>query len=113
MAAKAELMRVGGVELLVETTPVAGTESTSKIGDAAVQVIDAFDRVKDAIVEVAAAIVEVIEQTGERAARPDHLEVQFGLKVAANGNVIVAGVSAEATVTVNLVYDAKSNGGEP
>jgi hypothetical protein len=41
-----------------------------------------------------------------RAVRPDHLEVQFGLSFSANGNVIVAGASARATITVTLSYDA-------
>ncbi len=107
MAGKAQAVRVGAVELLFETVPVAGSEATAKPGDVAGRVVDAFDRVKDAIVEVAASTVEVIERTTQLAARPDHLQVQFGLKVTANGNVVVAGVSAEASVMVTLVYDAK------
>jgi hypothetical protein len=106
MAAKTELMRVGDLELLVETTPVAGTEPTSKPGDVGLRVLDAFERAKDAMVEIASSTAEVIGRMAERAARPDHLEVQFGLSIAANGNIIVASASAEATITVTLSYDA-------
>ncbi|MGI8686078.1 MAG: CU044_2847 family protein [Acidimicrobiales bacterium] len=43
---------------------------------------------------------------GGRAVRPDHLEVAFGIKLAASGKVIVAGLSAEATLAVKVAYDA-------
>ena len=46
-------MRVGGVELLVETTPVAGTEQTSALDKAQEAVAEAFDRAQSAIVAVA------------------------------------------------------------
>lgn len=107
MASQVLPVKVGQMELLVEVTPLAGTEMTSRTTDAAANVMEAFGQVKDAIVEVAASTVEVIERTAKRSARPDHLEVQFGLKIAASGNIIVAGVSGEATITVKLVYDAQ------
>ena len=106
MAAKIELMRVGEMELLVETTPLAGTEATSRTADAGLRVLDAFERVKDAIVEVATSTAEVMARMAGTAAHPDHVEVEFGLSIAASGNVIVAGASAGATITVTLSYDA-------
>ncbi len=86
---------------MVETTLVAGTEPTSALGDAADRVVDAFDRAREAIVEIAASTAEVIGRAADRGAHPDHVEVEFGLK----GNVIVAGVSGEATLRVKLTYD--------
>jgi hypothetical protein len=100
-------VRVGDVELLLETTPVAGTEPTSKLDEAGERVASAFVRAQAAIVEIATSTVDVIKQTTERAARPDHVEVEFGLKFSAQGNVIVAGAAGEATLLVTLSYDGK------
>jgi hypothetical protein len=98
-------VRVGDIELLVETVPVAGTQATSRIEDAVNNVRDAFARAQSAIVEVAISTMEVIEEAGRRAARPDTMEVEFGLKFSANGNVIMAGASGEATLAVKLTYN--------
>jgi len=100
-------VRVGDIDLEVETAPVVGTEATSRASKAAEGVVDAFEQARHAIVEIAASMAELIERTGARGARPDHLEVEFGLKVSAQGNVIVAGAAAEATLQVKVVYDAK------
>ena len=101
-------VRPGDVELLVETTSVAGTEPTSSVSDAADRVVDAFDRARHAFVEVAASTADVIDAAADRGARPDHLEVEFGLKFSAKGNVIIVGASGEATLRVELFYDRSS-----
>lgn len=109
-------VRVGDIELLVETVPVAGTQATSaasRIADAADNVRDAFVRAQSAIVEVAASTMQVIEEAGRRAARPDTMEVEFGLKFSANGSVIMAGVSGEATLSVKLTYNRADAAAEP
>jgi NTP-dependent ternary system trypsin peptidase co-occuring protein len=98
-------VRVGAVELLVETTPVAGSQPTSKLGDAAENVKDAFVRAQGAILEVATSTVDVIQAAAERAAAPTSVEVEFGLKFSAQGNVIVAGAAGEATLKVKLTYE--------
>jgi hypothetical protein len=100
-------VQVGDVELLVETTPVApvvGSELTSKVDDVAIRASEAFARAQTAIVEVATSTVEVMRKAAARAARPDRMEVTFGLKFSANGNVILAGVAGEATLSVKLIY---------
>jgi hypothetical protein len=98
-------MHVAGVELLVETTPVAGTEPTSgRLDKAQEAVADAFERAQTAIVAVAESTVRTIGRLGERAARPDEMQVTFGLKFSAQGNVIVAGAAGEATLEVALTY---------
>lgn len=105
MAAGTIPVRVGDVELLVETVAVAGSEPTSRVSDAAEGVADAFSRAQRAIVELAASTAATIGEAGSRGARPDHFEVEFGLKLSAQGNVIVAGASGEATLRVKLTYD--------
>jgi hypothetical protein len=93
-------VRVGDVELLVETVPVAGSEQTSVTDKAAGHVEHAFGRAQEAIVEIASCTVQMIERTAVRTARPDHLAVEFGLSFSAQGNVIVAGGAT-------LTYDAR------
>jgi hypothetical protein len=97
-------MQVGGVELLVETTPVAGTEQTSALGKAQEAVAEGFDRAQSAIIAVAESTVNTIGQLAKRSVRPDEVEVTFGLKFSAQGNVIVAGAAGEATLEVTLTY---------
>ena len=98
-------VRVGGVEIEVEAVPVAGTEPTSgRLSRAADGVADAFGRAQDAIVEVARSTAAVIDRAGA-AARPDRVEVEFGLKFSASGGVIMAGVAGEASLKVTLSYD--------
>ena len=104
MAGRAVPMRVGGVDLLVETTPVPGTEQTSAIDKAQDAVVDAFERGQSAIVAVATSTVGTINRLGERLVRPDEMKVKFGLKFSVQGNVIVAGAAGEATLEVELTY---------
>ena len=98
-------VRVGDIEIEVEAVPVAGTEATSGRGaKAAGSVLEAFGRAQDAIIEVAKSTAEMIEKAGA-AARPDRVDVEFGLKFSASGTVIMAGVAGEASLKVTLGYD--------
>jgi hypothetical protein len=97
-------MQVGGIELLVETTSVAGTEKTSALEKAQAAVTEGFDRAQSAIVAVAESTATTIGQLAKRSVRPDEVEVTFGLKFSAQGNVIVAGAAGEATLEVTLTY---------
>lgn len=112
MAGKAIPVRVGDAVILVEASPMAGSEHTStRATKAADGAIEAFDAVKGTIVDLAVATVRVIEAAAERAARPDHVEITFGLKVTVEGKVIVAGASAEGSIEVKLTYDTPGRGG--
>jgi hypothetical protein len=98
-------VRVGDIEIEVEAVPVAGTEATSgRAAKAAGNVLEAFGRAQDAIIEVARSTAEMIERAGA-AARPDRVDVEFGLKFSASGTVIMAGVAGEASLKVTLGYD--------
>lgn len=99
------LVRVGDIEIEVEAVPVAGTEATAgRAAKAAGSVLEAFSRAQDAIIEVAKSTAQMIEKAGA-AARPDRVEVEFGLKFSASGTVIMAGVAGEASLKVTLGYD--------
>jgi hypothetical protein len=104
MADRVMPLRVGDVELLVEVSHALGTERTSsKLERAQDALGDAFDRAKSAIVAVGESTVDVIDRMSQKA-RPHQVEVKFGLKFSAQGNVVLAGASGEATLDVKLVY---------
>lgn len=106
MTGRVRPLRVGDVELLVEVSQVAvaGTEQTSsKLEWAQDAVGEAFDRAKSAIVAVGESTIDVIGRMSAKA-RPHQVEVKFGLKFSAQGNVVLVGASGEATLEVKLVY---------
>jgi hypothetical protein len=98
---------VGGVEIEVEAVVVAGTEATAggRVSKAAGSALDAFSRAEEAIMAVARSTAQMIDRAGATA-RPDRVEVEFGLKFSASGGVIMAGVAGEASLKVTLGYDA-------
>jgi hypothetical protein len=102
-------MQVGGLELLVETTQLPGTQQTAALGRAQAAVSEAFDRAQSAIVAIATSTVGTISRLGQHAAHPDEMTVVFGLKFSAQGNVIVAGATGEATLEVSLTYKRDAN----
>jgi hypothetical protein len=96
---------VGDIEIEVEAVPVAGTEATSgRTTRAAGNVLDAFSRAQDAIIEVAKSTADMIDKAGT-AARPDRVDVEFGLKFSVSGTVIMAAAAGEASLKVTLGYD--------
>ena len=98
-------VRVGDIEIEVEAALVAGTEPPSgRAAKAAGNALEAFGRAQDAIIEVAKSTAQMIEKAGA-AARPDRVDVEFGLKFSASGGVIMAGVAGEASLKVTLGYD--------
>src|SRR4051812_15269348 len=101
-------MVVEGVTLLVEVAATAGSENTSRLDSAREAVTGAFDRAQTAILAVATSTVSTIGQLGRQAVSPEEVEVKFGLKFAAEGSVIVAGASGEATLEVTLKYAQSS-----
>jgi Trypsin-co-occurring domain 1 len=104
-------VRVGNIEVQVEAVRVAGTEPTSgKAARAAEGVRDAFSRAQETIIEVAKSTAEMIDRAGT-VARPDRVEVEFGLKFTASGGVIIAGIAGEASLAVTLGWDVNSRPG--
>jgi hypothetical protein len=105
VAVQAIPLQLGGTEVLVEVTPVVGSEPTSaKLDRAREAVADAFDKVQTTIVAIAESTVGTINHLAKRSAHPDEMEVKFGLKFSAQGNVIVAGAAGEASLEVTMTY---------
>ncbi len=98
-------VRVGDIEIEVEAVRAAGTEATSGLAaKAAGNVQEAFGQAQDVIIEIAKSTAEMIQKAGA-AARPDRVEVEFGLKFSASGGVIMAGVAGEASLKITLGSD--------
>lgn len=99
-------MRVGDVDLLVETVLLPGSENTSgRLDRAGQKVVDGFEHAQVAIGAIATRLAGTLEELGERAVHPDRVEVKFGLKFTAEGGVLVAGSSVEASLEVTIGYD--------
>jgi hypothetical protein len=111
MSGRVVSMRVGEVELLVETVPVAGSEQTSRLGEAGSQVLEAYERAQDAIVALGASVAETVQRLAGQAARPEQVRVEFGLRFTAAGSVFVASASGEAALRVSVTYDPARVGG--
>jgi hypothetical protein len=112
VAAETIRVQVGDIEVLVETvetTAPAGSELTSRLDDAVEDAKGAFQRAQEVIAEIAASTVQVIEKAAAQAARPDRLEVDFGVKFSASGNVLVAAAASEATLAVRLTYETRTS----
>jgi hypothetical protein len=102
------VVRVGDVEVEVETVSVAGTEATSgRVAKAAGNVLDAFGRAQEVIIEIAKSTAEMIERAGA-SARPDRVDVEFGLSFSVSGGVIMAAAAGDASLKVTLGYDIAS-----
>jgi hypothetical protein len=104
-------MRVGDVELLVETVAVAGSEPTTRLGDAGAQVVEAYERAQDAIVALGGSVADTVRRLTQQAARPEQVRVEFGLRFTAAGSVFVASAAGEASLRVTMTYPA--GGGAP
>jgi hypothetical protein len=100
-------VRVGAVEVLVEVSPVAGSQPTSAgraAERAAAHLAGAFERAQEAVEEIAVSTARTVGRVARRVGDPDQVEVEFGVKVSAKGDVILAGASAEASLKVKIVY---------
>jgi len=105
-------MRIGETEILVETTAVAGTEQASAVDALQGKAVDAFEQAKDAIVEVAKMTVGMIGRLPRSAvAQPSTVELEFALGFTVSGNVLLAGATANANLTVRLSYETAARPG--
>jgi len=101
-------LKAGDFDVLVQASPVPGPSANGlapRVDAPVGKLEDAFTQVENTIAAIASSTVQSIRNAAERAARPDHVEVCFGLCFSAGGGVIVAGASGEASLQVTLVYN--------
>ena len=65
---------------------------------------DAMNKAMDAIKEVSQRVHSTVVSI-EKDKQPDHVEVEFGIKFDAEFGVIVAKVTAEASMTVKMTWE--------
>ncbi|MEU4424118.1 CU044_2847 family protein [Actinoplanes sp. NPDC024001] len=103
VAAHVVPVEFAGVEILVQATPVnvVGSEPTS----AASQVKDAYERAEAAVLGVAESVAGTIDRLIKSGRQPREVQVEFGLNVSLEGNVLMAKGKAGAALAVTLTYD--------
>lgn len=106
MAERVVPMKVGGVDLLVATVVLPGSEQTSgRLDRAGQKVVDAFDAAQAAIEAIAVRVAGTVASLSGQAVHPGSVAVEFGLSFTASGGVLVAGASGEASLKVTITYD--------
>lgn len=101
-------VRIGDLDFLVEATQVPKPRPTSTPRALADRPGDVFDEVDDAMCAVARSAAQVVEQLAMVGTKPARIEVQFGLKVAVEGQILVAAPSDEATLRVSVRYEPEA-----
>lgn len=92
------------ITIEVEATP--GYQRTSNTGSRTIQKSrDALLESLDPVVEVGMAVAKKLQAFAEN--RPEAIEVTFGVKFSASGDVLVAKASAEAQFTVKMTWKPK------
>ena len=106
MAERVVPMHVGGVELLVSTMLLPGSEQTSgRLDRAGQKVVDAFDGAQAAIEAIGSRMADTIRSLNGQSVYPSGVSVEFGLSFTATGGVVVAGATAEASLKVTITYN--------
>lgn len=97
---------IGGVPVLVEALQVPGTEQTSRAESAAERLQDMFARAQDVIEQITMSVVKSQERIAARIHRPDCVQLEFGLKFTAQGQIVVASAATEASLSIKITYGA-------
>lgn len=98
-------VNVDGKIIHVEVEPVrrCGTEKISAKDKVTENVANMFEQAKSAITTVATSMVSTVKAM-DKDVTPDEFNLGFAIKFTAEGKVVVAKASAEATLQVGLVY---------
>lgn len=106
-----ELRRFGSHEdgfVLVEVEDPA--EPVMRGGRPAEAVLDAGKSLEQALAGLGPAVKGIVAQLREAADRPDSVEVEFGVKLSADANVIIARTGGEANFRVALKWSQDQGG---
>lgn len=104
-------LKAGDLDVLVETSPAAaappGPGFSPRVAAPVSKLEDAFAQAENTIAAIASSTVQAIQNAAEHAARPDRVEVTFGLSFSAEGGVLLAAASGQASLQVTLIYDGE------
>jgi hypothetical protein len=101
---------IGGVPVLVEVLQAPGTEQTSRAESTAERLQDMFARAQRVIEKITMLAAESQERIAARSRRPDQVELEFGLKFTAQGQIVVASAATEASFSMKITYGAPQRG---
>lgn len=98
--------KIEGTTVFIETDEVYGFEHTSSdVLDRSVAKIDhAFENAKESITGIAKSLSQSIQSLSSQA-KPKKFELEFSIKFGAEGQIIVAKASGEATLKVTMTYE--------
>lgn len=108
---------VDGQAVLIEVSAEPTTSSTrtygsekvgSSIEKATDTVVDALDSTQDTILSIARKLVGAIKAADE-AVTPHEFELEFSIKINAEGKAIIAKVGGEASLRVKMTYYHKKD----
>jgi len=105
MDSELERITVGGVDLLVVSVVVPGSENTGALDRAGASVLGSLDRAHDAVVQVAQRVAATVKELSVRSIHPDEVQVEFGLTFGTNGNIIIAGADVQASLKFTITYN--------
>src|SRR5262249_50144326 len=81
-------VQVGGVEVLVEARPVAGSEPTAgRLEAVAGRAVEAFDKAQETITAIAERVAGTVGELARRSARPGRMGGGVGLSFTAGRDV--------------------------
>lgn len=95
---------LNGTQIYVEPVIQAGSQAMGRLSDAREQVMDVASDLDKTIASLAASGVNAILRQQNTIQRPEAFEIEFGLKFSAEGRILVAGASADASLVVRLKY---------
>jgi hypothetical protein len=97
-------MRFAGVDLLMQATRVtaAGSQPTS----ASARVADVYERAEPVIIRIASAVAGTVAKLAQEPVKPQGVELNFGLSVSIEGDIVLLKGTTEATMAITLSYAA-------
>ena len=97
-------LTIDGITVLVEVEELPGSKPTS-VSAGFNRVEELFDQAKVVIEKVGRLALDSGKSLASSAVRPSQIELQFGIKFAAQGNLIIARGSSEASLAVKVLYE--------
>ncbi|MFG1887501.1 CU044_2847 family protein [Micromonospora sp. NPDC049051] len=92
-----------GETVLVEVESLPGSRPTG-VGRGVERVQDLFAQAESVVGRLAEAAIKAGRSVAVKSARPTQIEIQIGVKFSAQGHVIIARGSGEASLAVKVIY---------
>jgi hypothetical protein len=98
-----------GGSIIVEVDARSGEEGMIEAARPGELIQKASKTLEDALSKVTPAAEAIIKKLGDLAHKPDDIEIEFGLKLSAETDVIIASAAVEANYVVKLKWSNLKN----